>query len=288
MTEVSAAQLASRFDPAAAMRHAERAVTQAPTRQVVLVTLCQAQLADGRADAAARTAEAIRDRWPDDQHAIALLATAWRLQGDARYADLYDYERFVVGEPIETPRGWNNLPAYLADLAPALRRLHLYRTHPLGQSVRGGSQTEQSLTHSDDPVIRAFFEAIGGPIRRYVAGLGQGDDPLRRRIGAGYRFDAVWSVLLAPNGFHTDHVHPRGWISSACHIELPPAVDQGHEGWLKFGEPGMATAPPLGPEHFVKPEPGRLVLFPSYMWHGTAPFGGEAPRLTVAFDLAPV
>jgi len=285
--EVTAAQLASGLDPAAAIAHAERAFAQEPERQLVLVTLCQAQLADGRVAAAARIAEAIRAHWPDDQHAIALLATAWRLQGDARYGELYDYGRLVGGEPIEAPRGWRSLADYLADLAPALRRLHRYRTHPLGQSVRGGSQTEQSLALSDDPVIRAFFEAIDGPIRRYIAGLGEGEDPLRRRIAAGYRFGGVWSVLLAPNGFHADHVHPRGWISSACHIELPAAVDQGHEGWLKFGEPGVATAPRLGPEHFVKPEPGRLVLFPSYLWHGTAPFGGDAPRLSVAFDLVP-
>jgi hypothetical protein len=49
----------------------------------------------------------------------------------------------------------------------------------------------------------------------------------------------------------------------------------------------VATAPKLDPEHFVKPEPGMLVLFPSYMWHGTAPFGGKEPRLTIAFDVAP-
>jgi hypothetical protein len=29
------------------------------------------------------------------------------------------------------------------------------------------------------------------------------------------------------------------------------------------------------------------VLFPSYMWHGTVPFDGQAPRLTIAFDLQP-
>jgi len=29
------------------------------------------------------------------------------------------------------------------------------------------------------------------------------------------------------------------------------------------------------------------VLFPSYMWHGTQPFGGEQDRLTVAFDIVP-
>jgi Putative 2OG-Fe(II) oxygenase len=62
----------------------------------------------------------------------------------------------------------------------------------------------------------------------------------------------------------------------------------GHEGWIKFGEPGVPTLPALGPEHFEKPEPGLLVLFPSYMWHGTMPFPGEQTRLTLAFDLLPV
>jgi hypothetical protein len=37
----------------------------------------------------------------------------------------------------------------------------------------------------------------------------------------------------------------------------------------------------------VKPEAGKLVLFPSYMWHGVEPFESDAPRLTVAFDALP-
>jgi hypothetical protein len=83
-------------------------------------------------------------------------------------------------------------------------------------------------------------------------------------------------------------VHQEGWLSSACYIDLPPAVEaEGHQGWIKFGEPGAPTQPKLAPEHFVKPEPGLLVLFPSYMWHGTVPFSGEASRLTTAFDLVP-
>ncbi len=62
---------------------------------------------------------------------------------------------------------------------------------------------------------------------------------------------------------------------------------QGQDGWIKFGEPGPRTSPSLPPEHFVKPEPGLLVLFPSYMWHGTVPFEGKDRRLTMAFDVVP-
>ena len=141
--------------------------------------------------------------------------------------------------------------------------------------MRDGSQTQQSLSQSSDPAIKAFFGAIDGPIRRHIAWLGEGDDPLRRRITGGYAFNGVWSVRLRPGGFHADHLHQKGWLSSACYIALPRAVERGHEGWIEFGKPGVPTGPPLEAEHFVKPEPGLLVLFPSYMWHGTVPFAGD-------------
>jgi hypothetical protein len=135
--------------------------------------------------------------------------------------------------------------------------------------------------------VRAFFEAIDGPIRRHIAALGPGDDPLRARANGTYRFNGIWSVRLRASGYHTNHVHPKGWVSSACYIALPGAVERGNEGWIKFGEPGIPTSPKLDAEHYVKPEPGLLVLFPSYMWHGTVPFSGSDYRLTSAFDLLP-
>ncbi|MBV8593098.1 MAG: tetratricopeptide repeat protein, partial [Caulobacteraceae bacterium] len=287
LLHVAIAQLAVRTDPMRALEAAQRAFAQRPDNYAVLSTLCQAQLALGRADDAERLALVLQDRQPLDQYALALLATAWRLKGDARYAELYDYDRVVGAFTLDTPKGWTTLAAYLADLAQALEPLHPFAAHPVGQSVRGGSQTRGDLATAEAPAIQAFFEAVDGPIRRYIAGLGRGDHPLRRRIGRGYRFQGVWSVKLRSSGFHTDHIHHKGWISSACYIALPPAVETGHEGWLKFGEPGVPTAPPLGPERFEKPEPGKLVLFPSYMWHGVVPFGGDAPRLSMAFDLLP-
>ena len=84
-----------------------------------------------------------------------------------------------------------------------------------------------------------------------------------------------------------DHVHPRGWLSSACYIALPPAICSGvatdsgmpdRAGWLRFGRPGIPTDPALAPDHFVRPEPGLLALFPAYVWHGVEPFVSDQPR----------
>jgi hypothetical protein len=226
---------------------------------------------------------------PDDQAVLARQATAWRLLGDPRYGALYDYDRHVRPYVIDTPAGWPSLAAYLADLTQAVVAAHDFATHPFDQSLRGGSQTSQNLALSRDPVLVAFFRAIDGPIRAHMAHLRDADpEGLGRRYLGDYALSGTWSVFLRPKGFHVDHIHPMGWLSSAFYVETPqaPAGDP-HAGWIKFGQPGVPTRPALGPEHFVRPQAGTLVLFPSYMWHGTVPFDSDERRITIAFDVQP-
>ena len=285
--ELSAAQSCLMLDARRALDHANRAAALAGGDvPAIMVTQAECLLALGEAEAALAPIEALRAREPLNQHVLAFQATAWRMLGDDRYGPMYDYDAFVRPYRLETPQGWASLEAYLVDLARALHQLHTLKTHPVGQSLRGGSQTAAALTQSDDPAIRAFFQVIDRPIRNYMAAVGQGGDPLRARNTGDYRIQGSWSVRLRPNGFHADHIHSNGWLSSACHIELPPEVaGEGREGWLRFGAP--PSLPNLAAEHHVQPQPGTLVLFPSYMWHGTQPFGGEASRLTLAFDVVP-
>jgi uncharacterized protein (TIGR02466 family) len=145
------------------------------------------------------------------------------------------------------------------------------------------------LTGSDAAPVKAFFKAVDAPIRQHMARLGQGTDPLRRRNTLDYRTQGAWSVRLKPGGFHKDHFHPEGWLSSAFYVETPDAALESAEkqGWIRFGQPPFIANPPLPAEHFIKPKPGRLVLFPSYMWHGTVPFTTDEVRMTIAFDAVP-
>lgn len=285
--EITAAQILMMTDGKRALKHAEAALARAPQDLLFLAVSSETSLTAGLPDLAARHAAALHELAPNNQQAIGLLATAWRLTGDPRYGELYDYDAFVKPWRLDTPEGWPSLDAWLADMTLALNGLHNLEAHPIGQSLRQGTQTAQSLDRSADPVIQGLFEAIRGPIQRHIAALGRGRDLLRVRSTGAYRLNGSWSVRLKPGGRHVNHMHPNGWLSSACYIALPDAVQTGKEGWIGFGEPGVPTQPKLEAEHWVKPEPGMLVLFPSYMWHGTVPFGGDQPRLTCAFDVVP-
>jgi tetratricopeptide (TPR) repeat protein len=267
-----------------ALTLATSATRVAPGEAIVLLTLAEAQLANGLAREALQTADALLSRQPTNQHAIALKATAWRILGDDRYHALYDYGSMVKAYELDTPKGWSSFDAYVGDLREALHGVHAYRAHPFAQSLRHGSQSINIL-HNPHPATRGIREALDGPIRRHMAALGAGSDPLRARNTGAYDFQGMWSVRLHSGGYHIDHVHPQGWLSSACYLET--VAPRGKEGWIRFGKPGSATVPPLEAEHYVEPKPGMLVLFPSYMWHGTVPFSGDQTRLTFAFDLGP-
>ena len=287
---VRAGLAALEFDPAIALGLAERALRALPTDSSARKLMVAAQLGIGDARGSLPHCEALLTQAPDDQYLIALQTTAWRLLGDPRYHELCDYPRLVLPQRLEAPPGWSDLAGFLADLRRSLDRLHDTQNHPLlFQSLRHGTETTGDLTRTADPVIQALFKAFEAPIRHYLEHIGHGADPLRRRNHGGWRFNGSWSVRLRTSGFHTSHVHPRGWLSSACYIDLPDSMADAHrqDGVLTFGEPSIATTPVCPAEHVVRPEVGMLVLFPSYFWHGTVPFSGDRPRLTVAFDVVP-
>ncbi len=277
-------------DAARALALSMRAVQLAPADVGAQISLCESLLAAGHLEEAEAKAAALCTDSPTNQYSVALRATAWRLMGDPRYSALYNYQSLVAEQELDTPAGFANLDAFLSELSVELQGLHSFHTHPLFQSVRGGSQLPLQSAELARPLIAMLFGAIDAAIARYIAGLNTGSDPLRARNTGRAALTGAWSVRLRSGGHHADHVHPHGWLSSACYVALPPTIGDGttgRAGWLRFGQPGVKTLPPLDADHFVRPRPGLLVLFPAYMWHGVEPFESDQPRLSVAFDVVP-
>ncbi|MFM9977210.1 MAG: putative 2OG-Fe(II) oxygenase, partial [Sphingomonadaceae bacterium] len=211
------------------------------------------------------------------------LSLIWRLTGDPRSGWLDGDPPFVAHYDLAFP------PGELDRLAAHLRRLHTTKHHPAEQSLRGGTQTEGSLLLRADPALDRVRQLILDAVRRYVDALPAFDarHPLLGTPRHTLRFAGSWSVRLAAQGFHVCHTHPLGWISSALYVSLPEADGLGEPpaGWLELGTPPPDLRLDLPAYRRVEPKPGRLVLFPSTMWHGTIPFG-DGERLTIAFDVA--
>jgi len=218
------------------------------------------------------------DRWNIAYWGVIELL--WRKLGDPR-------SEWLSGQPgllasFDTP--WDEA---LAAADALLARLHRENVECAGHSVRDGTQTRWNLfdrLESELPPLRARLEE---QVRRYMAGLPPRDEthPLLRNRDAPMRITANWSVRLTGAGRHVSHFHPKGLVSSAFYLRVPEGDPDKREGWLDLGMPPDDFLMELEPIASVRPKPGRLALFPSYLLHGTRRFpGGE--RMTVAFDVA--
>lgn len=225
---------------------------------------------------------------PHDQITLAGLTLAYRELGDSRYAELVDVDRFVRVFEIAPPPGFGDLAGFNRVLAAELERLHTRQAPPLDQTLRNGTQTAGTLFRQNNRAIEAVREQIAAAVAEYIAGLpDDANHPLLARKQKDFSFSGSWSCRLRSTGFHTNHVHDQGWISSAYYVSLPQEVAEGGQGGLKFGESRFRLGDNDRPSRIVAPAVGKLALFPSYFWHGTVPFQSSDVRMSIAFDVTP-
>jgi tetratricopeptide (TPR) repeat protein len=279
-------------DPAGPAAELAAKLREDPDNELLWATVSQLGLRGGLPKDAEQAALRLVGKYPYHQSAWSILSVAWRVLGDEREQWLCDYERLVMAIDVPSPDGSLAAGEYAAVVAAALSQRHKTLAAPGNQSLRHGTQTGGALFDDPDPAIQQFKEAVSLAAARAVAALPDDPDhPFLSRKATSFGFSGSWSVKLKPGGgHHVPHFHSEGWMSSAYYAALPPADDETrghHEGWIEFGRPPAEFNLDLPPRRVIEPVEGRLVLFPSYMWHGTVPFG-RGERLTAAFDYQPL
>jgi tetratricopeptide (TPR) repeat protein len=225
-----------------------------------------------------------------DQTALCILSTAWRTMADERDETLSGYDSLVRGFELEPPEGFSSMADFNAELNAWLDRVHPATREYLGQSLRGGTQTPDQLFGKGHVLVEKIRGRIDEAIGRYIREMKQDENhPFLSRRARDFRHVGSWSSRLRDCGFHINHIHPLGWISSCYYVAVPKAVEDvsARQGWIKFGEPGLDVPLKNAVRRAIQPRAGLLVLFPSYMWHGTIPFHDAQPRTTIAFDIVP-
>ena len=253
--------------------------------------ICEAQFALGHYANALETAQWLCRSAPGDQYFIALLVTGLRCLEDARYSALVDPDTLLTSVSLPAIGGAADVSDdFWREVAEAVGHHHSMQVAPPLQSVQSGIQTPGNLlTQTQQPALRQLKSIIDRAANSFFNSepLDQLSDahPLKLFRPRTPFMHASWAIRAQTGTFHRSHVHAKGWYSGTCYIEVPDAIDGDHDaGHLVLGEPPFKTMDPLAPLARVRPEVGRLVLFPSYFWHGTRPFTGEGWRQVVAFD----
>ncbi len=108
--------------------------------------------------------------------------------------------------------------------------------------------------------------------------------------GKALTLEDIWINILPEGGSHSGHIHPHSALSGTLYVAMPEATSA-----LKLEDPRlpmMMAAPPrskdapkaLRPFVYVKPEPGEILLWESWLRHEVPINMAEEERLTVSFN----
>ncbi len=155
--------------------------------------------------------------------------------------------------------GWHSAGDLLEWPGEAIATLRGWITESLQSMVQASSQLPESQARSTPP--RGSF-----------------------RVSA-------WANVARGGNYHRMHNHPANAWSGVYYVTATGS-DDSLAGALEFYDPRpfteMVDTPgsPYGQRMLIRPVPGLLVLFPSWLYHFVHPSTADAPRISIAFNAA--
>ncbi|MFZ5705325.1 MAG: tetratricopeptide repeat protein [Pseudomonadota bacterium] len=279
-----AAMLDARGDLAGAIALYRKALERGPNHALG-INLAMALLRAGEPREALSVCDALMVASPSITTPLALRCAALeRLGQEDALAELMALDRFVTVIDIDRVDGFETMAAFDAALLAELEVHPSLTFEPEGLVTRAGRQSDE-LAADESPAIAALAELARKALGNSHEAQRGDDHPWLRARPDDWSL-TLWGTILAPGGEVGAHIHAPNWLSGVYYPAFRPPADGGTEGWFAIGAlPEVLGGG--GTLHLREPRAGRMILFPSYLWHCTLPFGGDEPRISFAFDLVP-
>lgn len=256
-----------------------------PLNHPVGVNLARVLIRAGRHEEAVGLTDRLIAALPTVTTPLALKCAALdRLGRTAVLDDLMRLEQFVRVIDIASAPGFDNVATFNGALEKELRAHSSLTFEPEGLVTRKGRQSDD-LAMAQTPALTALAHIATQALRDYMTGLATGQHPFVQAAPDDWTL-TLWGTILAPGGAVEPHIHAPNWLSGVYYPALPAETSIGQQGWFAIG----ALPESLGGGgtlHSYEPRAGRMILFPSWLWHATLPFEGTEDRISFAFDLVP-
>ena len=266
-----------------------RAIQLAPAYGDAHANLCALLLERGEAEAALDACKDYLAVAPGHSGAIAFETTAWagrKAWDRVRY--LVDIDRLLHRARPAPPEGLSS-EAFNRALARHAADHPSLVYEPADRATRKGWHTKD-LTKGPKGPVAGLEAMIRRAVGAYLAALPT--DLAHPFLGQKPPADldiTVWAVVMEAEGHVVPHIHATAWISGVYYAEVPESVRRagdGHEGWIEFGRVPDLFPLDEAPEILaIRPEEGLMVIFPSYIYHGTVPMKAPERRISYAFDV---
>ncbi|MBV2358446.1 hypothetical protein KUH32_01545 [Thalassococcus sp. CAU 1522] len=165
-----------------------------------------------------------------------------------------------------------------------------------GARLRAASEGAQKSNRGGWHSSGNLFDEQAGCIRQLARLATEAVFLANDRIGAKTPREALklklfaWMNANPKQGFNAPHTHPGAHWSGVYYV-AQPEIDEGNSGMIEFVDPRsdlpnwrLLKAPAFRMKTKIRPAPGDMILFPSYLVHWVYPNEAEEERVTIAFN----
>lgn len=155
----------------------------------------------------------------------------------------------------------------------------------VAKSNRGGWHSKGNLFDSKTLCIKVVRAMAQEAVAHATLKIGAKADPetLDLKLFA-------WMNANPAGGYNAPHTHPGAHWSGVYYVSQPE-VEEGNSGMIEFLDPRsdlpnwrLLKAPPFSLKKKIRPGPGDMILFPSYLLHWVYPNETAQERVSIAFN----
>lgn len=169
----------------------------------------------------------------------------------------------------------------LVELGQRMRR----ESPGASKSNKGGWHSEGNLFDVDAAPVSVLRDAVHQSLAEANDAIGSKADATKLRLRL-----FGWMNMNPKDGFNAPHTHPGAHWSGVYYV-AQPAIEVGNSGMIEFIDSRsdlpnwrILEAPPFRLKKKMRPKPGELILFPSYLVHWVYPNEADEDRITIAFN----
>jgi uncharacterized protein (TIGR02466 family) len=189
--------------------------------------------------------------------------------------------------PIRQTR-YPNLDDFNRELTA--RILHLRQQSPAGEkrsNIGGWHSDNKLLQKLGEPYAARLGSMFMENVRAALDTIAEPSEPLPTNITL-----EAWANISNHGDSNTPHIH-GGCPWSGVYYVTAGDTNAAASGTLAFTDPRTAALMVVHPYNPFKgsnritliPEPGMMIVFPSFLYHSVDPYLGQSPRISIAFNL---
>jgi uncharacterized protein (TIGR02466 family) len=182
---------------------------------------------------------------------------------------------------------WSDAEELNADLRQNILA-HEQKTRGVSITNAGGWHSEigqlEFCGHVRERLVRHMYTMADEATRRLMVEYGHRPSPM------GWTLQA-WANVNRAGDFNKAHTHPDATWSGTYYVDDgEPGADAPNGTPIHFFDPLRGRSKTFMPlilpiSMSLRPEPGMMILFPSYLPHAVSPHRGSRPRISIAFNL---